>query len=115
MRLLAAFVVFLLFAAPALADGAIPPSEAASHVGETVTVQGTVNRVYTSRSGAVFVDMGGQYPDNPFTGFIPPDNAPTFPNIGAIEGEEVGITGKISLYKGRPEIILNSTDQIETK
>jgi DNA/RNA endonuclease YhcR with UshA esterase domain len=100
---------------PALAE-TITPSEASQHVGQSVTVEGIVSEVHHAASGKVtFVDMGGRYPDNQFAGVIFSDDASKFPNVDSLEGKTIDVTGTITLYRGRPEIILNDAGQIKSK
>ncbi len=103
-----------LTATPAPAQ-TIQPADAKAHVGQTLTVEGTVSDVHTTASGMTFIDMGGHYPDNVFTAVIFPDDASKFPDVDSLEGKTMDITGPMRLYKGRPEIILKSADQIKAK
>lgn len=103
-----------LTAMPALAE-TIQPADAAKHVGQTVTVEGAVSNVHTTGSGMTFIDMGGRYPDNPFTAVIFSDDAGKFPDPDDFDGKTVDITGLVRLYKNKPEIILKSADQIKIK
>ena len=105
-------VVLLAAALPAYAAGAIAPSDASKHVGETVTVEGVAS-VYQARSGVTFVDLGGAGRDAPFTGVIFKDKAGAFANVTAYSGKTVDITGPIKLYRGKPEIILEDAGQLE--
>ena len=109
--------VALLTAAPAQAQTpTIAPADARAHVGETVTVEGAVSEVHHAASGkAIFIDIGGQYPNNAVAGVIFADDAAKFPNVDALEGKTIDVTGKISLHQGRPEIILNDASQIKAK
>jgi hypothetical protein len=50
----------------------IPFAEAPQHVGQHVTVEGVVVKVFTSRNGNTFLDFGAAYPNELFTGWIPP-------------------------------------------
>ena len=88
------------------------PQEAAKHVGETATIAGTVDGVHQSGKGNIFLNMGGKYPNQAFTAFIPSASAAQFSNPQQYEGRSVSVSGKISLYKGKPEIIVNSPSQI---
>jgi DNA/RNA endonuclease YhcR with UshA esterase domain len=105
---------FALTAIPALAE-TIQPADAGKHVGQTVTVEGAVSNVHTTGSGMTFIDMGGRYPDNPFTAVIFSDEVDKFPNVDDLDGKTVDITGLVRLYKNKPEIILKSADQIKIK
>jgi exonuclease VII large subunit len=101
-------------AAPALAQ-TIAPADAKAHVGQTVTIEGPVGNVYTARSGMTFIDIGGRYPDNVFAAVIFADDTAKFPNVKALDGKVVDVTGAVSLYRGKPEIILKSADQVKAK
>jgi len=59
--------------------------------------------------------MGGKYPNQAFTAFIPAKSASQFSNIQQYEGKTVVVSGKITLYQGKPEIIVNSPSQIIAK
>src|SRR5437899_6231369 len=90
-------------------------SEAAKHVGETATVTDKVDGVHQSGKGNIFLNMGGKYPNQAFTAFIPSASAAQFSNAQQYEGRTVSVSGKIALYKGKPEIIVNSPSQISVK
>jgi hypothetical protein len=49
----------------------IPDTEAEKHIGQNVTVEGVVTAVSTSRKGNTFINFGGVYPNQTFTGWIP--------------------------------------------
>src|SRR2546430_16802914 len=91
------------------------PDEAAKHVGETATITGTVDGVHQSGKGNIFLNMGGKYPNQAFTAFIPSSGSAQFSNPQQYEGQTMSVSGKISLYKGKPEIIVNSPSQISAK
>jgi hypothetical protein len=93
----------------------ILPEEAKEHIGENVSVHGLVEEVAFSQKGDAFVNFGGKYPQQVFTGFV------SMQNVDAVGGERfllsllgnaITITGKIELYKGRPEIMISSPAQI---
>ena len=93
----------------------ILPEEAKEHVGENASVRGLVEQVSVSKKGHAFLNFGGRYPNQIFTGFVPAEH------VSAVGGEKylhsladkpVTITGKIELYKGRPEIVIWSPAQI---
>jgi DNA/RNA endonuclease YhcR with UshA esterase domain len=91
----------------------IPDTEAAQHVGQKATVEGTVAVVFTSKNGNTFINFGGRYPHQTFTGWIPKDSPlATDASLSALEGKKVRITGTIDLYKGKPEIKIVSKDQL---
>jgi hypothetical protein len=111
--------LLVLFALVVLATAQAPPTytaaEAAKHVGETATVKDRVDGFHQSGKGNIFLNMGGKYPNQAFTAFIPAANAGQFPNAQQYEGRIVAVLGKITLYKGKPEIIVNSPSQISAQ
>ena len=90
-------------------------SEAAKHVGETATVADKVANVFESKAGNVFLNFGARYPNQVFTAFIPKDSADQFPNAKELDGRTVSITGKIVLYKGKPEIVLDHPSMLKSQ
>jgi DNA/RNA endonuclease YhcR with UshA esterase domain len=116
MRPLLLAIGLALTTVPALAQTrTIGPADAKTHIGQTVTVEGPVGNVYTARSGMTFINIGGRYPDNAFTAVIFTDDTSKFPDVRSLDGKTVDITGAVSLYRGKPEIILKTADQVKTK
>lgn len=111
----AALTQALAATTPSVAE-TIKPSEAASHLGQSATVEGVVSDVYHAASGnAVFIDIGGRYPKNQFAGVIFSDDEAKFPDVDSLSGQTVDLTGTIKLYRGRPEIILTDPAQIKAR
>lgn len=94
------------------AAGTIDYSDAPKHIGETASVRGTLVEAYTSKTGTVFLDFCESYKTCPFSGVIFADDAKKFGDLTRYEGSTVTITGKISLYQGRAEIILSDPNQL---
>lgn len=90
----------------------ISPFEAKDHVGEKTYVRGYVADVYRSKK-AIFLNFEKKYPKNPFTGVIFERSFDKIDNPEKYEGEKVKIRGKISMYKGKPQIIIEGEDQLE--
>ncbi len=109
-----ALAVCLALAAPvAAAAQEIRPAEAASYVGQSVTVIGTVSQVhYDKKSGNTFINMGGRYPNHTFYGIIFADSSSAFSGVGSLQGATVSITGRVKDYRGKPQIVLTSPSQI---
>lgn len=114
MKIAHLFIGFFLFSTPVLAQ-TISPQDALSHVGNSVIVRGIVDEVHTSNRGNVFLNMGGHYPNQAFTGFIRAGDVGQFHNIQSYQGKTVNISGTIKLYKGKPEIELRSASQLSAK
>src|SRR5438552_2328645 len=77
-------------------------------------VTDTVANVFESKAGNIFLNFGARYPNQVFTAFIPKDSADQFPNAKELDGRTVSITGKIVLYKGKPEIVLDHPSMLKT-
>ena len=94
-------------------DRVVPDSAAARFVGQTVTVEGTVASVGSSRrSATTFLNLGAAYPNQTFTAVIFRSAASRFPNPQQWEGKRVRVTGKVRLYREKPEIVLEEPSQI---
>src|SRR6266540_1827688 len=90
-------------------------ADAAKHVGEVATVTDRVDGVHQSSKGNIFLNMGGKYPNQAFTAWIPSASAGQFSNPQQYEGKTVAMSGKITLYRGKPEIIVTNVSQIIIK
>jgi hypothetical protein len=98
--------------ARALGAGTYTDREAATHVGETATVVGTVAAVYRSKSGNVYVNFGADYPRQTFTAVALAPAGSWTAGLDTLVGKRVGVRGKIVSYRGRVEIVLSGADQM---
>ncbi len=114
VNLLSGIGVAVLLASFAQAE-TISPREASHHIGEQVTVEGVVSQVSTSSGGTTFVNFGGRYPNHIFYAVLFRKRAHQFPNLHALEGRPVAISGMIELYKGKSQIILITPSQIKLR
>jgi hypothetical protein len=89
--------------------------EAAQHVGETATIMDKVDGIHRSGKGDILLNMGGTYPNQAFTASITARSASKFRNPQQYEGRTVVVSGKITLRRGRPEIIVTSPAQIHAQ
>ena len=113
-HLFAAACIGLCLSAPAYAD-TISPAQAVDYIGQEVLVEGVVSQVSVSGKGTTFLNFGGLYPDEVFYAVIFPNNSDLFPGVENLEGANVAVHGMIEIYKGKPEIILSSPDQLELR
>jgi DNA/RNA endonuclease YhcR with UshA esterase domain len=101
---------FSAYAAP------LSPEDTPKHVGETATVCGVVASAKfaaSSRSQPTFLDLNEPYPNAPFTVVIFGSDRPKFgtPET-SLRGKRICVTGKISDYHGKPEIVLTDPSQL---
>jgi hypothetical protein len=114
-RLLAASVAAGLLAYSASAAD-LRPEDAASHIGETATVCGVVASAKFeahARAQPTLLDLGKSYPHAVFTAVICGDHRSKFgaPET-SLRGKRVCVTGQISDYHGKPEIVLTDPSQL---
>ena len=109
---LAGFVVATALALTPASAAPIADSAAASHVGQTVTVAGAVSGVHVSGKGTVFINFGPGYPDQDFTAVIFASSTAQFGDVMRYEGKSLAVTGEITMWKGKPEMILRTPSQL---
>ncbi len=99
--------------APADQLTVVKDSEAGLYAGKYVEVRGLVVSVTTSPLGTIFINFGGEYPNQTFAGFVAAGSKMEFDQrIAALPGKVVAIVGTIQLNKGKPEIAVTSKEQI---
>ena len=99
-------------AAATVSDNVYDYTAVAEHVGEYASVRGILIKIYTSKSGTVFLDFCANYKNCPFSGVIFADDVKKFDNLSRYVGTNVTLTGKISLYQNKAEILLSDPKQI---
>lgn len=99
-------------ASPQKSGNVISWEDAGSHIGEYVTVEGTVVAAYNSGK-ACFLNFHPNYRIY-FTAVIFASSFNRFPSNPEryYLNKRVQVTGRIKEYKGKPEIILNDPSQI---
>lgn len=98
--------------APSVAGGCVDFHDAGSHTGETGCVAGRVVRVFTSGSGNTFLDFCAAYRNCPFTSVIFSSDRSKFGDLATLGGRRVELQGSITVYQGRPEIVIHDPQQI---
>jgi DNA/RNA endonuclease YhcR with UshA esterase domain len=87
----------------------IGTGEADKHYGQEMIVTGKVAQV-TIRPKVIFLNLDRPHPDSPFTVVIFPGKY--LADVKALDGKAVEIKGKIKNYNDKPEIVLDSPDQL---
>lgn len=114
-------VVTCLLMLPAASGGAdiqrIPASEAASYVGEIVEVCGKVAsaaHIGAVKGSPTFLNLERPYPDQPFNVVIWETARALFdkPPERAFDGKSICVTGRVELFRGKPQIVVDDPDQI---
>lgn len=99
-------------AAAPVSIGTIDYADAPAHVGQVASVRGTLVKAHTSKTGTVFLDFCANYKTCPFSGVIFADDTKKFGDLSNYAGQTVTLTGKISLYRGKAEIVLSDPSQL---
>lgn len=86
--------------------------EASGYIGKVVTVEGFVADVYKSEKVA-YLNFVKKFPDNPFSGVIFANKFDAFGDLNIYEGRNVSLTGRVTVYKEKPQIILDSKEQVK--
>lgn len=96
---------------PALAT-TIEARDSNSHVGQFVTVDGVVAKVYTRLNRTTYIDIGGRYPNQAISGVIFARDSSAVGDVSSLTGHKVRIAGTIYLFRGFPEIMVTSRNQV---
>jgi hypothetical protein len=90
----------------------ISPLEANQNEGKFAAVRGYVAEV-TKRERVAYLNFVESYPKTPFTGVIFAGDFDKFSNLSQFLHKDVEVTGLISTYRNRPQIIINDESQIK--
>ena len=89
----------------------ITAAEATNHIDSQAIVIGKVVEVYTTDK-LVRLNLDKPFPKQPFTAVIFGSNTNLFSNLDKLKGKTVEVSGKITEYRDKPQIILASTNQL---
>ena len=95
----------------------ISASDASSYIGQTVKVCSMVYGTKELKSGMTFINLGAAYPNSPLTIVIFGDDLSNFKKNPAsyYDGKRVCITGKVTDYKGKAQIVIHREDEVLVK
>jgi len=106
-----------LITSAAFAQKEIKLEEVDKHVGDSVTVSGKVygGRYFPNGEGApTLLNLGAAYPNQLLTVVIRGAARKEFAGVPErdLQDQEVRVSGKVDLYKGKPQIIVYSIAQL---
>ena len=90
----------------------ITAAQAKDHIDTEATVTGTVFEVNKAEK-LVRLNFDKPFPNQTFTAVVFASKTNLFPEIEKLKGKKVEVTGKIAAYRDRPQIVLNSTNQLK--
>lgn len=97
----------------------VPLDSAKFYEGKVITVCAKVMDTYVSKQedATTFINFGNPYPYSTFTVVIFAKDLENFKYTPSeyLKGKNICVTGKVKLFKKKPEIIINSPEQIKVK
>jgi DNA/RNA endonuclease YhcR with UshA esterase domain len=111
--------VLVLLSVPAFAQDAktnsparIPAGEAREHLNSDAVVTGRIVEVNKAER-LVRLNFDHPFPKQTLTAVIFANRTNQFSGLDQLKGKTVEVTGKITEFRNRPEIILTSTNQLK--
>ncbi len=98
--------------APKSPPRTIAAAQAEDYIGSTCVVTGKVAEVYANDK-LVRLNFDKGFPKQSFTAVVFAAKTNLFPDLKKMEGKEVAVTGKITEYREKPQIVLTSTNQLQ--
>jgi len=117
MKKIITAVALFMISTGAFAQQEIKIEDAAKHEGDSVKICTKIfgGRYFeNSKNAPTLLNAGAKYPDAPLTVVIFGESRAAFKNKPEeyFPDKEVCITGRIVMYKGKPEIIITREEQI---
>lgn len=117
MKKIILIIIPLLLITLTQAQQQIKIDDLSRHIGDSVTVCAKVYRgIYleNSKGTPTLLNLGGDYPNAPLTVLTWGENRSSFKEAPEtfFKNKNICVTGKIKLYKGKPEIIVYDEKQI---
>jgi hypothetical protein len=82
-------------------------------IGKRSAFRGTVAKVFAPRSGnLVILNFAADY-KTAITGVVKQEDFARFPDLQALQGREVLLSGPVVDYQGRPEVVLSRPEQVK--
>lgn len=106
------FALCFVSSAQHAAEKPLTPKEAKSKVGETVTLEGKVAEV-NKTDKIVRINLEARFPKQELTLVIFPANFSKFEDVEKLEGKTVRVSGKVTEYQKRPQIVMDSKEQMK--
>lgn len=102
--------LFLFISVTVYSQDQVSSRDAKDYIGKTLQVKGVVSGVFTSQKGNTFINFDEKSPNQTFTAAIFSDAAVDYSKIK--EGCILTVYGEIKEYKGKPEIVITTNEQI---
>jgi hypothetical protein len=117
MKHLLTFAAFIaLFAVKASAQSTVSATDAAKHIGKTVTIcEKVFNGKQIASSNITLLYLGGYYPNQALTVIIKDADKSKFKGRPEVDdkGKDFSVTGQLITYNGKPAIVVNDPGQLK--
>ena len=90
----------------------IQASEAKDHIGTNAVVAGKIVEV-NKAAKIVHLNFEKAFPKQPFEAVVFARSTNLFQDLDQLKGKNVEVSGKITSYQGRAQIVLESTNQLK--
>jgi hypothetical protein len=95
----------------------VPLDSVTNYAGKTITVCSKVQGTFVTKGDkkVTYINFGKPYPNTTFTAVIFEDDLPNFKYTPSeyLKDKQVCLTGKITIYKGKPQMIITKEEQIK--
>ena len=113
--------IYLLFISSCLTQisfsQTVPLDSVMNYEGKTITVCSKVQSTYVTKGDkkTTYINFGNPYPNTTFTVVIFEGDLQNFKYTPSeyLKDKNVCITGKVKIYKGKPEMVVNKVEQIK--
>jgi DNA/RNA endonuclease YhcR with UshA esterase domain len=90
----------------------ISATEAKEHIGAQAVVKGKIVEVNVGER-ITRLNFEEAFPKTPFTAVIFPRSTNQFPELEKLRGKTVEVSGKVTAYRERPQIVLTSSNEVK--
>lgn len=90
----------------------INTKKVSDYINKNAIVEGYVADVVI-RPKVNYLNFDNKFPKQSFTAVIFPKDAEKFDDLNTYKNKNARVKGKVHLYKGKPQIIVNSPEQIQ--
>ena len=81
-------------------------------IGDSVLLNVYINQVHYAKNGNIYLNIGGRHPNQKLALVVFDNDKRKFDNLKEFENKRIIVQGQISEYRGSPQIILYSPNQI---
>jgi hypothetical protein len=113
------FLLFFLVFAPIAHSQSVSLDSVGNYIGKTVTICELVQSTFQTKSESKvsYINFGKPYPNHSFTVVIFKKDLENFDYDPVVffKNKTICVTGEVSVYKDKPQIVVNSPKQLVVK